>query len=78
MGSWLAISSEATGFGRGGGSGPNRFKNLNMAGGKRVRLWVANEHRYGLFPVVWRCWTLRGVCPATPYQTKYEQNIGLK
>ena len=49
-----------------------RLKNLNVAGGKPVRLWVADEHRYGLIPVVRRCWSLRGVRPVAPYQTKYE------
>ena len=49
-----------------------RLKSLNGAGGKRVRLWVADEHRYGLIPVVRRCWTLRGLRPVAPYQTKYE------
>jgi len=49
-----------------------QLKNLNVAGGKRVRVWVADEHRYGLIPVVRRCWTLRGVRPGAPYQTKYE------
>ncbi|HOW65769.1 MAG TPA: IS630 family transposase [Candidatus Paceibacterota bacterium] len=49
-----------------------RLRNLNVAGGKRVRLWVADEHRYGLIPVVRKCWTLRGLRPTAPYQTKYE------
>jgi transposase len=49
-----------------------RLKNLNVAGGRPVRVWVADEHRYGLIPVVRRCWTLRGVRPTAPYQTKYE------
>jgi len=49
-----------------------KLKNLNVAGGKRLRLWVADEHRYGLIPVVRRCWTLRGLRPTVPYQTKYE------
>jgi transposase len=49
-----------------------RLKSLNVAGGRPVRLWVADEHRYGLIPVVRRCWTLRGVRPLAPYQTKYE------
>jgi transposase len=49
-----------------------QLKNLNVAGGKSVRVWVADEHRYGLIPVVRRCWTLRGVRPTAPYQTKYE------
>jgi transposase len=49
-----------------------RLKSLNVAGGRTVRVWVADEHRYGLIPVVRRCWTLRGVRPTAPYQTKYE------
>jgi transposase len=49
-----------------------QLKNLNVAGGRPVRVWVADEHRYGLIPVVRRCWTLRGVRPTAPYQTKYE------
>jgi hypothetical protein len=46
--------------------------NLNVAGGRPVRLWVADAHRYGLIPVVRKCWTLRGVRPTVPYRTKYE------
>lgn len=49
-----------------------RLGSLNVAGGRRVRIWVVDEHRYGLIPVVRRCWTLRGVRPVAPYQTKYE------
>ena len=49
-----------------------QLKSLNVAGGKQVRVWVADEHRYGLIPVVRRCWTLRGVRPTAPYQTKYQ------
>lgn len=50
----------------------DRLRNLNVAGGRPVRLWVADEHRYGLIPVVRKCWTLRGLRPTAPYQTKYE------
>jgi transposase len=50
----------------------DKLKSLNVAGGKAVRIWVVDEHRYGLIPVVRRCWTLRGVRPVAPYQTKYE------
>jgi transposase len=32
-----------------------QLKSLNVAGGKRVRVWVADEHQYGLIPVVRRC-----------------------
>jgi transposase len=49
-----------------------RLTSLTGAGGRRVRVWVADEHRYGLIPVVRRCWTLRGLRPSAPYQTKYE------
>lgn len=50
-----------------------RLRSLNVAGGgRRVRIWVADEHRYGLIPVVRRCWSLRGQRPVAPYQTQYE------
>jgi transposase len=49
-----------------------KLRNLNVGGGKAVRIWVADEHRYGLIPVVRKCWTLRGERPTVPYQTKYE------
>jgi len=39
---------------------------------KPFRLWVADEHRYGLISTLRRCWTLRGVRPTAPYQTKYQ------
>jgi transposase len=50
----------------------DKLKNLNVAGGRPVRIWVTDEHRYGLIPVVRKCWTLRGARPTAPYQTKYE------
>jgi transposase len=50
----------------------DKLKSLNVAGGNPVRIWVADEHRYGLIPVVRKCWTLRGLRPTAPYQTKYE------
>ena len=49
-----------------------QLKSLNVAGGRPVRVWVVDEHRYGLIPVVRRCWTLRGVRPVAPYRTRYE------
>jgi len=39
---------------------------------KPFRLWVVDEHRYGLISTLRRCWTLRGHRPGSPYQTKYE------
>ena len=37
-----------------------------------VRLWVLDEHRYGLLPVIRRCWSLRGVRVHVPYATRYQ------
>jgi transposase len=37
-----------------------------------VRLWVADEHRYGLLPVIRRSWSLKGVKVLAPYATKYQ------
>jgi len=42
------------------------------AGAERVRLWVADEHRYGLLPVIRRVWARRGVRVLAPYATKYQ------
>jgi len=37
-----------------------------------VRLWVLDEHRYGLLPVIRRVWARRGVRVHAPYATKYQ------
>jgi transposase len=37
-----------------------------------VRLWVLDEHRYGLLPVIGRVWGVRGVRVHAPYATKYQ------
>ncbi len=49
-----------------------KLKSLKIAGGQKVRIWVMDEHRYGLIPVLRKCWTLRGERPTAPYQTKYQ------
>jgi transposase len=49
-----------------------KLKSLTIPSGRKVRLWVIDEHRYGLIPVVRKCWTLRGLRPVAPYQTKYQ------
>ena len=41
-------------------------------GALRVRLWVWDEHRFGLIPVIRKMWGLRGIRIYAPYQTKYE------
>jgi transposase len=37
-----------------------------------VRLWVLDEHRYGLLPVIRRVWARRGVRVYAPYATRYK------
>lgn len=40
--------------------------------GRQVRVWVLDEHRYGLLPVIRRAWGLKGVRIHAPYATRYE------
>jgi transposase len=40
--------------------------------GRPVRVWVLDEHRYGLLPVIRRVWARRGVRVHAPYATRYE------
>ena len=40
--------------------------------GQPVRLWVLDEHRYGLLPVIRRVWGQRGVRGHAPYATRYQ------
>ncbi len=49
-----------------------RLTALSIPADRQVRVWVQDEHRYGLINVVRRCWTLRGHRPTAPYQTKYQ------
>lgn len=37
-----------------------------------VRLWVLDEHRYGLLPVIRRVWGRQGVRVYAPYATRYK------
>jgi len=37
-----------------------------------VRVWVLDEHRYGLLPVIRRVWGRRGVRVHAPYATHYQ------
>jgi transposase len=50
---------------------PERLAEMSV-GAERVRLWVLDKHRYGLLPVIRRCWSLRGVRVHTPFATKYQ------
>lgn len=42
------------------------------AAGRPVRLWVLDEHRYGLLTVIRRYCSLRGVRVHVPYATRYQ------
>lgn len=50
----------------------DRLKALNIPEGKPVRVWMEDEHRYGLISVLRKVWTLRGCKPVSPYQTRYQ------
>ena len=43
---------------------------VGASGTRPVRLWVLDEHRYGLLPVIGRVWGRRGVRVHAPYATK--------
>ena len=45
---------------------------LELPTDRPVRLWVADEMRYGLLPVTRRVWSLRGVRPVCPVHPRYE------
>ena len=52
---------------------PARLTELaGVAPSQPVRLWVLDEHRYGLLPVIRRVWARRGVRVHAPYATKYQ------
>ena len=40
--------------------------------GQPVRIWVLDEHRYGLLPVIRRVWARKGVRVHAPYKTTYQ------
>ena len=45
---------------------------LDLPADRPVRLWVADEMRYGLLPVTRRVWSLRGTRPVCPVYPRYE------
>jgi hypothetical protein len=45
---------------------------LEIPKGCPIRIWVEDEHRYGLISTVRRCWTLSGHRVVAPYHTKYQ------
>lgn len=45
---------------------------VGFAPAQPVRLWVLDEHRYGLLPVIRRVWGRKGVRVHAPYETRYK------
>ena len=48
------------------------LKNLPFTGEKPVKIWFADESRYGLLPNHRRVWTLKGLRPHKLWQSKYD------
>lgn len=44
---------------------------LPLVGGKPVKIWFADESRYGLLPNLRRVWTRKGLRPHKKWQSKY-------
>lgn len=50
----------------------DKLEALDIPKHKKVRIWVQDEHRYGLISTLRRCWTLRGHRVTVPVHQKYE------
>ena len=48
------------------------LKEVPLANDKPVKLWFADESRYGLLPNLRRVWTLKGLRPHKRWQSKYQ------
>jgi transposase len=49
-----------------------KLTDLKLPANRPVRLWVADEMRYGLLPVTRRVWALRGVRAVAPVHPRYQ------
>ena len=50
----------------------SKLQELSIEADRRVRIWVADEMRYGLQPVTRRVWSLRGTRVVVPVEPRYE------
>lgn len=50
----------------------DKMEELAIEPGKKVRLWVYDEMRYGLHPLTRRMWCLRGVRAIAPSRRRYQ------
>ena len=46
--------------------------NLPLREGKPVKIWFADESRYGLLPNLRRVWTKQGRCPHKSWKSEYK------
>ena len=51
---------------------PERLAKVVAGDARKTRVWVLDEHRYGLLPVIRRIWGIRGKRVHAPYATKYK------
>ena len=49
-----------------------KLDDLDIPVCRPVRIWVQDEHRYGLLSTIRRCWTLRGCEVHAPYKAIYQ------
>ena len=49
-----------------------KMKELELPTGRKIKLWVYDEMRYGLHPFVRRVWSLKGVRVVTPVERRFE------
>jgi len=49
-----------------------KLESLKLSQNKPVRVWFADESRYGLRSLQRRCWTIRGLRQHKKYQSRYE------
>ncbi len=54
----------------------DNLQGLDIPAGKSVRVWIQDEHRYGLISTIRRCWTLRGHEVRVPYKAEYKWGYG--
>ena len=49
-----------------------KMMELKLPAGPQIKLWVYDEMRYGLHPLVRRVWSLKGVRVVTPVERRFE------
>ncbi|MGF1453669.1 MAG: IS630 family transposase [Opitutales bacterium] len=50
----------------------DKLLQVNVKPNRPIKVWFADEARFGLLPIIRKAWTLRGLRPLAPYATKYQ------